>query len=248
MRGWALARVAVVVVLVAAGVFIWVLLFAGGSGEPSTDLTIPPLPGEGSSTTTGSVAEDGSTTTFGSSGPLVFVIDPDQSSAVFELDEDLRGSPNRVVGTTNQVAGQVQVDPAELSGAVFSRIVVNARTFETDSPRRDQAIRGPIILDSGSDEHELITFDVVSTSGLTGAALVGDRTEFTITGSLTIRGVTNLVTFEVVVTFRDDATISGSARAVVLRSDFGIGIPSVPGVANVSDEVALILTFLAISG
>jgi len=58
------------------------------------------------------------------------------------------------------VAGQVAVDPTDLSTIQFSQIIVNARTFETDSGNRDRAIRGPIILNSASDEFEFITFDV----------------------------------------------------------------------------------------
>lgn len=247
MRRSGLARAAIVLVLGAVGVGAWLLFFAGGSGEPSTELTTPGLPGADSTTTlAGSVGA--STTSHGTTEPIVFVVDPEHSAAVFELDESLRGSPNRVVGTTNQIAGQVKVDPADISAAVFSQIVVNARTFETDSPRRDQAMRGPIILDSGSDEHELITFDVTSTSGPSGAVVVGDTVRFGITGDLTIRGSTNEVTFDVEVTFQDEATITGSASVVVLRSAFGIGIPSVPGVADVSDEVRLRLTFRATAG
>ena len=39
--------------------------------------------------------------------------------------------------------------------------------------------------------------------------------------------------------------IEGSGSAVVLRSDFGLQIPSVPNVANVSDEVILEIDFVA---
>jgi polyisoprenoid-binding protein YceI len=43
------------------------------------------------------------------------------------------------------------------------------------------------------------------------------------------------------------STIEGSAEGTVLREDFGIGIPSVPGVAEVSEEVLIRLEFVAIS-
>jgi polyisoprenoid-binding protein YceI len=45
----------------------------------------------------------------------------------------------------------------------------------------------------------------------------------------------------------DDTTVEGTATAEVLRSDFGIGIPNVPSVADVTDEVSLRLEFLATS-
>jgi polyisoprenoid-binding protein YceI len=75
-----------------------------------------------------------------------FVIEATRSTAGFEIDEVLRGSPQRVVGATSEVAGQIQVDPSDLSTIQFSQIVINARTFGTDSGNRDRAIRGPVIL------------------------------------------------------------------------------------------------------
>jgi polyisoprenoid-binding protein YceI len=228
--GWVLASILVLGV----AAFAW-LYFAGGSGEPSTELTTPPL---AAATTTAP------TSAFGGQA---FVIDPAQSVASFEIDEILRDSPNRVVGTTSELAGQIQVDTADLISAQFSQIIINARTFETDSDRRDRAIRSPVILNSGSDEFELITFDVTSIDGLSGEVVMGDTIEFTVTGDLSIKGTTSSVTFQVAGAFFDESTIEGSAEATVLREDFGIGIPSVPGVADVSEEVLIRLEFVATS-
>ena len=125
---------------------------------------------------------------------------------------------------------------------------MNARTFRTDSQRRDRAIRGPIILDSASDEFEFITLDIDSATGLSGSAAPGDVLSFTITGTLTIKEVTNEVVFDVEVTLSDESTIEGSVTTTVLRSDFDIGIPSVPGIADVSDDVVLRLSFIALAG
>jgi polyisoprenoid-binding protein YceI len=236
------------VVLVVAGAVAY-LWFAGGSGEPSTDLTTPTIAGAPTtvpladgSTSPGSTAP---VSTVGPTAPTSFVIDAAQSVATFEIDEVLRGDPNRVVGTTSELAGQVAVDPNDLASAQFSQIVVNARTFETDSGNRDRQIRGPVILDSASDEFEFIILDVTSVDGLSGVATAGNAMTFTITGDLTIRGTTQPVTFDVTATMVDDSTIEGSASATVLRSDFGIGIPSVPFVADVGDEVGLRLDFVA---
>ena len=167
---------------------------------------------------------------------------------MFVIDEDLQGEPNQVVGTTDQVVAVITLDPEDLSSVEFSDVLVNARTLRTDSERRDRAIRGPVILDAGSDEHELITFAVTTVEGLSGAAAIGETFDFTITGDLTIKGTTNSVTFDVTATLVNDTTIEGEAQATVLRGDFGIGIPNVPGVANVTEEVIIGLDFLAISG
>lgn len=237
--------VGVVVVVLGGGAAY--LFLAGGSGEPSTELTTPTLVA-GTSTTTGDVStteEAGSVTTGESSGVKAFVIDPSQSMASFEIDEVLRGSPKLVVGTTSELAGQLQFDPADAGTLQFSQIVVNARTFETDSGNRDRAIRGPVVLNSASDEFEFITFDVTTIDGLGDEVPVGEPLTFSVTGDLLIRDTINPVTFEVTATMVDDATIEGSAEATVSRSDYGIGIPSAPGVADVGDEVVIRLDFVA---
>lgn len=236
--GWALAAV-----LAIGGGALAYLYLAGGSGEPSTELTTPAIAAEG--TTTSDANEPSSTASTETPVAQAFVIDATQSTAAFEIDEVLRGTPKRVVGTTSEVAGQIQVDPADLSTIQFSQLVVNARTFETGSGNRDRAIRGPVILNSASDEFELITFDVTSAEGLSGSLAVGAPVSFMVTGDLLIRGTIQPVTFDVTATLIDEATIEGSASATVLRSDYGIGIPNAPGVADVGDEVLIRLDFVA---
>jgi len=165
---------------------------------------------------------------------MAFVIDPTRSSAAFEIDEVLRGEPQRVVGTTSEVAGQFEMDPNDLSSIEFSQILVNARTFEIGSANRDRAIRGPLILDSASDDFEFITFDATSVEGLQRSMTEGEALEFSVEGELVIRDTANTVTFDVTATPAEDGTIGGSAEAMVLRSDYGLGIPNAPGVADVA--------------
>lgn len=245
--GWVVAAA----LAVGGAAFAYLFWFAGGSGEPSTELTTPEL-----AATTSTAATNASTTSAGVSttlpdegdSDLIFVIDQTRSTARFEIDEVLNGNPTHVVGTTDQVVGQIRVDPGDLSRVEFSDIIVNARTLETDSERRNRAMRGPVILDSGSDENELITLRVTSVEGLAGAGQVGETHEFELTGDLTIKGVTQPVTFDSSVTWSDDTTLEGSATATVTRDMFEIGIPSVPGVADVTNEVLIAIEFVASTG
>jgi polyisoprenoid-binding protein YceI len=218
--------------------------FSGGSGEPSTELTTPTIASQ--TTTTGASGGETSTTQ-GESEGIAFVIRSEESEATFTLDEVLRGEPQTVVGATSEVAGQFILDLDDLRQTQFSDIVVNARTFATGSSNRDRAIRGPVILNSASDEFEFITFVVREAVGLDGSAGVGDTLNFTLVGDLTIRDQTNEVEFDVAAALVDETTVEGTATAEVLRSDFGIGIPNVPSVADVTDEVTLQLEFLATS-
>lgn len=229
----------------AAGVIGW-LYFAGGSGEPTAVLTTPTIATTTTIATTEATAEETSTTT-GSGSETAFVIDQEQSQASFEIDEELQGDPNQVVGFTNAVVGQVAVDPANPETAQVSEILINARTFMTDDANRDRAMRGPVILNSASDEFELISFQPSSIDGLDDPVEIGDQIEFTITGDLTIKGVTQETTFDVTASLVDPDTIEGIAETVIERGDFDIGIPNVPNVADVSEEVTLVLSFVAIA-
>lgn len=234
------------VVAVGLGIVAY-LWFSAGSGEPTTDLTTPTLPPQTTTTAAGGSDTAPVTSQATEGGSVTFTIDPAQSTARFELDEELRGSPKRVVGTTSEVAGQFRFDPAAVAAAELSPIVVNARTFQTDSSNRDRAIRSAVVLDSGSDEFELITFTPTAIEGLPAAAAVGDTLAFTVTGDLQIKGTSRPVTFEVEVVWSDQDRLEGTAQATVMRSDFGIGIPNAPGVANVSEEVLVALDFIATS-
>lgn len=177
-----------------------------------------------------------------SSGLVVFQIVPDQSQVSFSIYEELAGQPNTVVGTTDQVAGQLAVDMQDLSQTQVGVIQVNARTLTTDNDRRNGAIRNFIL---NTDQYELITFTPTSITGLSGAAQPGQSFSFQMTGDLTIRNVTQTVTFDVTAQGASASQITGTASATVKRSDFNLTIPSVQNVANVGEEVTLQIDFVA---
>ena len=112
----------------------------------------------------------------------------------FEIDEDLRGALNTVVGTTDQVAGQLSVNLADLSQTQVGVIQINARTLVTDNDFRNRAINNEI-LDTG--QFEFITFTPTAVEGLPASATVGETITFTLVGDLTIRDITQPATFTV---------------------------------------------------
>lgn len=177
-----------------------------------------------------------------SSGLTLFQIEASQSQASFSIYEELGGQPKTVIGVTNEVAGQLAVNAEDLSQTQVGVIQVGVRSLVTDSNRRDNAIRRFIL---NTDQYEFVTFTPTGLSGLSGAAQAGQTFTFQITGELTIRNVTQTVTFDVTAQGVSDTQISGTATAVILRSNYGLEIPSVPNVANVGDEVTLQLTFVA---
>ncbi len=179
----------------------------------------------------------------GSGGSLrTYVISQDGSEVRFELDEDLRGVRTTVVGITNQVAGELAINLNDLSTAQVGVIQINARTLATDNNFRNRAIQNEI-LDTGA--YELITFTPTAVNGLPATAAPGEEITFSIDGDLTIRDITQAVTFNVTATAVSDSQISGTATAVVSRADYNLTIPQVPNVANVEDEVQLTINFVA---
>ena len=172
----------------------------------------------------------------------VFTIDPAASQVRFQLDEDLRGARTTVVGSTDQVAGQLSVSLADLSQTQVGVIQINARTLTTDNNFRNRAIQNEI-LDTG--QFEFITFTPTAVEGLPAAVTVGETITFTLPGDLTIRDVTLPATFTVEATAVSETQLTGTATAVINRADFGLQIPSVPNVANVEEEVELYIDFTA---
>ena len=169
----------------------------------------------------------------------------DKSEVRFKIDEVLFGNPKTVVGRTNQVTGKIGLDLQDPQGAEVGPIQINARELATDESFRNRALRRQI-LDSAQDEYQFITFTPTQIEGLSGGAAVGGEAyTFSLTGDLQIRDIVQPVTFEMTVTAVSETELTGTGAAVVLRSDYDLRIPSVTGVADVSEEVRLEIDFVA---
>lgn len=176
------------------------------------------------------------------SAPRIFEIVPAESQARFLIDEVLRGAPITVVGSTDQVAGQIAISADEPAQTQVGVIQINARALATDNDFRNRAIRNAILQ---TDRYELISFTPTELQGLPAQVNIGEPFSFQIVGELTIREVTRPVTFELSVTPLSADEISGTATTSVLYRDFALNIPEVPSVDLVADEVRLELEFVA---
>lgn len=175
----------------------------------------------------------------------LFRITQDDSEVRFKIDEILIGNPTTVVGTTQQVAGDVIVNYTDPAASQMGTIAINARTLKTDNEFRDQSIRGQILKSSQAD-FEFIEFVPTELIGLPNApASVGDTFEFQIVGDLTVTGVTREVTFDATVTLTAEDRIEGLATTEILYPDFGISINAPPNVTGISDNVILEIEFVA---
>lgn len=172
----------------------------------------------------------------------IYSISQEQSQVRFELGEDLRGVRTAVAGVTDQIAGEIALDFSDLASAQVGVIQINARGLATDNNFRNRAIHNEI-LQTGA--YEFIIFTPTAIDGLPDAAPPGETVNFTITGDLTLREITQPVAFAVTATALSPDTVSGTAVATVHRGDFDLRIPSVPNVANVDEEVRLTIDFVA---
>ena len=174
----------------------------------------------------------------------IFRIVPDESEVRFIIDEILRGEPTTVVGTTNQVAGDIRVNFENPAASEIGLIRINVRTLRTAEERRDRATRSRI-LQSAQPEYEFAEFAPTAIEGLPDTVAVGQPVEVRITGDFTIRNITNPVTFEATVTLVSEERLEGTAATTIERADYDLVIPSVPFVANVSETVGLEIDFAA---
>ena len=247
-RKYIFIGILLVVIIVVGGIWLWnwVLGDTQAASGPITAIpvvteatTVDPMPTEVPVETINEpVVEE----TQVESALLVFQISQEESQASFNIFEELRGQPKDVIGTTNQMAGEIALDANDLSTAQVGAIQVNARTLVTDDDRRNQAIRNRIL---NTDNYEFITFTPTQISGLQGTAAVGQEFTFQIAGDLTIRDVTKPVVFDVTAQLVTEDKLIGSAVTTIQRGDFNIVIPSVPFVANVGEEITLEINFVA---
>lgn len=247
---------AVVAAVALIGIIALVYVYAsGGSGKASQPITAPTLdvaaqPTSQATEDPAAATEDapGPAADSGSGDPVVFSLVPGDSTVRFELDEDLRGTRNTVAGTTPDVAGQIRIDFANPSASEVGVIRFNLRTLATDNDFRNRAIRGQI-LQSAQDAFEFGEFRPAAITGLPARPIEpGHTVSFQITGDLVLRDIAVPVTFDVVVSDVSETRLAGEATATVNRTDWGLTIPDVPGVANVEEEVTLTIVFVAEPG
>jgi polyisoprenoid-binding protein YceI len=182
----------------------------------------------------------------GNDNQQVYRISASDSIVSFQLEEDLRGQRNVVTGETQEVAGDILVDFDNPAMSEVGTIRINARTLATDNDFRNRAIRTQI-LQSARDEYEFIEFEPTEIRNFPADPQIGQELTFDVVGNLTIRETTREETFQATVTLVNEDLMEGMATAQVLRENYGLQIPSAPGVANVTDEVQLTINFVALA-
>jgi polyisoprenoid-binding protein YceI len=141
------------------------------------------------------------------------------STLRYRVTVSINGFDTEGVGATNQIAGSLTLAATTATAADFT---VDMTTFESDESRRDGQFDGRIM---NVDEFPTSSFVLTSPIDFGAVPAAGETVTATATGDLTLRGVTNSVTFELTATL-DNGKVGVLGNIPVLFADYGIPNPS----------------------
>jgi polyisoprenoid-binding protein YceI len=149
----------------------------------------------------------------------------DASEFGYRVNEVLFGVDTAAVGRSNQITGSFLIDGTTVTSGEFT---VDVASIESDDGRRDGQFRGRIMTVSEFPE-AVCTL----TSPIDFGVEVAEGAEVTTeaTGDLTLRGVTNSVTFELTAQL-ENGKIGVLGKIPVVFEDYGIDNPSFGGITT----------------
>ncbi|HTE03979.1 MAG TPA: YceI family protein [bacterium] len=173
-----------------------------------------------------------------------FVIVPEESQVAYRVGETLIREDNRfnvAVGITRAVRGEIVIDRANPRASQVGSITVDISQFQSDSQRRDSAIRERWL---ESARFPIAQFAPTRIEGLPAQYEEGREIAVRIMGNLKVRGVVKPVTFTTALKLQGPQ-LTGTAATKVLMTDFGFDPPSIFGILRAQNEVEIEFRFLA---
>jgi polyisoprenoid-binding protein YceI len=161
----------------------------------------------------------------------------DGSQAGYRVAEVLFGQDTEAVGRTTGVTGQLLITGTTIDSATFE---VDMTTVSSDQGRRDNQFRTRIM---DTDAYPTATFELTEPIDLEAVPDDLEQVTVTATGELTLRGVTNEVTFELTAQ-RNGDTIEVTGAVPVAFADYEIPDASFgPATVGDSGEIEFLLVF-----
>jgi polyisoprenoid-binding protein YceI len=155
----------------------------------------------------------------------------------YRVDEVIAGVNVTAVGRSNEIEGLLTL---EGTTATVVDIEVLVENITSDDSRRDAQFRGRIM---SADEFPTATFNLTEPINFGEIPTDGAQVVATANGELTLRGVTNAVTFDVTAETSGDR-IGVLGAIPVLFEDYGIDNPSFGAIATEDDGlVEFVLVF-----
>ncbi|MCH7749276.1 MAG: YceI family protein [Acidobacteria bacterium] len=183
--------------------------------------------------------------TQGSSGSIRYEI-VEGSRASFRVREQLVGISfaNDVVGMTTAVEATLVIGSDGALDLSQSRITVDLATLSSDQSMRDGFLRRRIL---DVEQYPQAVFVPRRLGGATvppepSGEMPFDIVGFQLIGDMTIHGMTQEITFDVIGTFRGD-TVQGKALTSFPFSMFNPTRPRLPFLLSVEDEIRLEIDF-----
>jgi polyisoprenoid-binding protein YceI len=186
------------------------------------------------------------------SGLHTYTIVPSASNAAYLVDEEffsgalaklgIEAGLVDVIGSTQNFAGQFNINFDDLSALEgTNQFTVELNTLTTDQSRRDNWIRnnGPQF-----NTYPLAEFTATGLEGPPESYTEGEEVQFKLLGNLTIREITQPVTFDVMAKVEGD-TVTGVATAALKMTDFGIDPPNFANTLSVANEFQIRVEFTA---
>jgi polyisoprenoid-binding protein YceI len=142
------------------------------------------------------------------------------SEVGYRIEEVLGGVDTTANGRTTAVTGSLTIAGTQATAGEFT---VDMTTFQSDKGQRDNQFNNRIMT---VDEFPTAMFVLTAPIEFGSVPAAGEAITATATGDLTLRGVTNSVTFEVNAQVGDDGGFGVQGQIPILFSDYEIPDPS----------------------
>jgi len=166
----------------------------------------------------------------------------DGSSATYRVTEQFVGVAftNEAEGTTNLVSGSLTIK-ADGSIAPDSKLTVDLRGLKSDQDQRDGFIQNRTL---ETAKFPMAEFVPTKITGLEKMIPSSGQAGISLTGNLTIHGVTKEVTFQGIATFNPRTnSVAGRAKTSLTFDEFGITPPKIGRLASVDNKIQLELVY-----
>jgi polyisoprenoid-binding protein YceI len=163
-------------------------------------------------------------------------------TASYRVNEQMVGIdfPNEAIGMTDGVTGTLKINP---DGTITpeSKLSADLRNLKSDQDRRDNFIKTRVL---ETEKFPDAVFVPRKIDGLPKMIPSAGQVGVSISGDLTVHGVTKPVTFRGYAIFNaGDSTASGRATTSFSFSDFGLTKPKIPLLLSVDDKINLDLVY-----
>jgi polyisoprenoid-binding protein YceI len=219
----------------------WLLAACGGNvAQPTPAPTLAPTTAPTSASAQSAPSQPPA------AGTRRFVVVPEESVASYLVNEEffagalakygIEAGLGEVTGSTNEVAGELQLrldDPQ--NALVAGEFTVNLPSLTTDRDLRDSWIRDNALQ---SNRFPVAKFVAKEIQNAPASYTDGAEVTFQLLGDLTVRDITQPVTFDVTASITGDI-LKGVATTALQLTDFGFEPPSFANTLTVANDFTI---------